>query len=111
MINKEEIEMAKEQLISLRENAKANIDTDEIFKLDYEAITTILQYISELEANCYEQNNIINNYIEIEKEHQKINGELQEKLTKLEKENKRLNEIIEGKSIQELGMSDIYKED
>ena len=48
---------------------------------------------------------------EIEKEHKKINGELQEKLTELEQENKRLTEIIEGKSIQELGMSDIYKED
>ena len=51
MINKEEIEKAKEQLISLRENAKANIDTDEIFRLDYEAINTTLKYISELEAD------------------------------------------------------------
>lgn len=41
---------------------------------------------------------------EINKEHQKLNGELQEKLTRAE-------EIIEGKAIQELGMSDLYKED
>ena len=37
-----DIEEAKEQLISLRENAKANIDTDEIFRLDYEAINIAL---------------------------------------------------------------------
>lgn len=36
------IEEAKEQLRSLQENAKANIDTDEIFKMDYEAIEIIL---------------------------------------------------------------------
>ena len=36
------IEEAKEQLISLKENAKVNIDTDEIFRLDYEAITFVL---------------------------------------------------------------------
>lgn len=41
---------------------------------------------------------------QINKEHQKLNGELQEKLTRAE-------EIIEGKTIQELGMSDLYKED
>lgn len=36
------IEEAKEQLRSLQENAKVNIDTDEIFKMDYEAIEIIL---------------------------------------------------------------------
>lgn len=45
---------------------------------------------------------------EINEEHQKLNGELQKKLTKLKKENKRLNEIIEGKTIQGLGMSNLY---
>ena len=42
------IEEAKEQLISLKENAKVNIDTDEIFRLDYEAITFVL---NELDKN------------------------------------------------------------
>lgn len=41
---------------------------------------------------------------EINAEHQKINGELQKKLTYYE-------DICKGKSIQELGMSDSYKED
>ena len=73
MIDKEEIKKAKEQTISLRENAKANIDTDEIFRLDYEAINTILQYISELESEN-------KRLTEVEEEHQKINGELREQL-------------------------------
>lgn len=41
---------------------------------------------------------------EINKEEQKLNGELQKKLTYYEN-------ICKGKSIQELGMSDLYKED
>lgn len=41
---------------------------------------------------------------QINKEHQKLNGELQKKVTYYE-------EICKGKSIQELGMSDLYKED
>jgi len=48
---------------------------------------------------------------EINAEHQKLNGELQEKLTKVENENKRLQGIIDGKVIQELGTSDLYEED
>jgi len=59
--------------------------------------------IKELEADSYEQNNIINNYIEIEKEHQKLNGELQKQLTYYEN-------ICKGKSLQELGLSDLYLE-
>ena len=34
-----------EQLISLKENAKVNIDTDEIFKKDYEALETVLNLV------------------------------------------------------------------
>ena len=45
------------------------------------------------------------------KEHQKLNGELQKKLTKVENENKRLQEIIDGKAVQEMGTSNLYKED
>ena len=48
---------------------------------------------------------------QINKEHQELNGELQEKLTELEKENKRLQEIIDGKAVQEMGTSNLYKED
>lgn len=40
---------------------------------------------------------------EINEEHQKINGELQKKITKLE-------EINKGKSIQEMGVSKLYEE-
>lgn len=39
-----------EQLISLKENAKANIDTDEIFKKDYEALEIALKLINEQET-------------------------------------------------------------
>lgn len=48
----------------------------------------IYKYISELETNNYEQNNIINNYIEIEKEHQELVGELIEE-NKILKEQKK----------------------
>lgn len=69
---------------------------------------------------------------EIDTEHQKLNGELQEKYSKLEnhyncrlkdiemlnahieklnRQNEELQEIIDGKVIQELGTSDMYKED
>lgn len=40
---------------------------------------------------------------EIEKEHQKLNGDLQKRLTYCE-------DICKGKSIQELGLSDLYLE-
>lgn len=46
----------------------------------------------------------INELEEINEEEHKINAELTEKINKLE-------EIIEGKSIQELGTSNLYKED
>ena len=47
---------------------------------------------------------------EINKEHQKINGNLQKELTELEKENKKLKAINKGKAIRELGVSDLYEE-
>lgn len=111
-----------------------------ISKEELEAVNHIRDYIIELEEE-------IKDLKEINAEHQKLNGELQKKLTKLEKEkhiwdltkiaccnaqncealnnairegleneklreeNSKLKEIIEGKSIQELGMSDLYKED
>ena len=102
MIDKEEIEILDGFF-----NKGWCYDLDQIYNI----VMRLKDRVEELESDNYEQNNIINNYIEIEKEHKKINGELQEKLTELEQENKRLTEIIEGKSIQELGMSDIYKED
>lgn len=89
MINKEEREKAKEflkqEIINSYSEKKA------------EMLDTIRKYISELE----EENKRLE---EINKEHQKLNGELQKKLTRAE-------EIIKGKCIQELGLSDLYKED
>lgn len=43
-----DLEDVKEQLRSLQENAKCNIDTDEIFKMDYEALDIALK---ELDKN------------------------------------------------------------
>lgn len=65
MLSKKEIEKAKEQLRSLQENAKVNIDTDEIFKMDYEAIETILKYIDELEMKTKKQNKIIDEMLTV----------------------------------------------
>lgn len=62
-----------------------------------EELKAILDYMEK-------QGKEIDRLEEINKEHQKINGELQEKLTRAE-------EIIKGKCIQELGTSDLYKED
>ena len=103
MINKEEIEKAKERLKGLRNYRRTysgsmwfNVTT----QLDIEGketIDTILQYISELEEDNKNQK-------EINKEHQKINGNLQKRITELE-------EICKGKSIQEMGTSNLYKED
>lgn len=45
------------------------------------------------------------------KELEKINEEHQKLVGKLIEENKQLKEIIEGKSIQEMGTSNLYKED
>lgn len=91
MISKEEIEKAKKQIeITIRnitidrQEGRASIEAV-VFQ---EAMQTLLQYISELESDNYEQNNIINNYIEIEKEHQKENGELRQ-------ENKTLKEQLQ----------------
>lgn len=47
---------------------------------------------------------------EINEEHQKLNGNLQKRITELEKENKTLKAINRGKSIRELGVSDLYGE-
>lgn len=48
-----------EQLISLKENAKANIDTDEIFKKDYEALEIALKLIDEQETEIKLNNKVI----------------------------------------------------
>lgn len=44
------VENAKIQLRSLQENAKVNIDTDEIFKMDYEAIEIVLNELERKES-------------------------------------------------------------
>lgn len=48
-----------EQLISLRENAKSNIDTDEIFRKDYEALEIALKLINEQETEIKLNNKVI----------------------------------------------------
>lgn len=48
-----------EQLISLKENAKANIDTDEIFRKDCEALNTVLTLIAEQENEIKLSNKVI----------------------------------------------------
>ena len=87
MINKEEIEKGlkewlNEEICNTYAEGKAR------------KLNAILQYISELEEENKRQK-------EINKEEQKLNGELQEKLTRAE-------EIIKGKSIQEMGASKLY---
>lgn len=53
-----------------------------------ELLENLINRNKQLEADNYEQNNIINNYIEIEKEHKKENGELRERIKELETINK-----------------------
>ncbi len=48
-----------EQLISLKENAKSNIDTDEIFRKDYEALEIALKLIDEQETEIKLNNKVI----------------------------------------------------
>lgn len=94
MTDKEEIEEAKK---IIKEITFEDILDGKEVEENYNSIQTILQYILELELE-------LENQKEINEEHQKLNGELIE-------ENKKLKEIIEGKSIQEMGTSDLYKED
>lgn len=97
MINKEDIEKGlkewlNEEIVNTYAEGKAK------------KLNAVLQYISELEEDNKRQK-------EINKEHQKLNGELQEKLTRYKIKNEVLTEIIEGKTIRELGTSDLYKEE
>ena len=100
MIDKKEIEKAKNCLsikIQVLENSiestKYNkeyaeqIDVEDFIE-EKQSLETVLQYISELESENYEQSNTINNYIEIEKEHQKLVGELIEENKALEEQKK-----------------------
>lgn len=124
MINKEEIEKAKEflkqEIINAYSEKKA------------EMLDIIYKYISELEeennvfkqahvdnskiiagfdVENYKLNNRIKELEEIEKEHQKENGNLRQKIKRLEKKNEELKADLAGKTIQEMGMSNLYKED
>lgn len=86
-------EEAKEQLISLRENAKANIDTDEIFRLDYEAINIALNELEkkdkiiDLMAEC----------IDIELSSQKLGIILNKKVEPLQSYRKDIKQYFEKK--------------
>lgn len=142
MINKEEIEKIKLELQIIVETVreifhlKVKEDDEDVYEIDgrqFLAIEKALEYISGLEEENKKQT-------ELNAQHQKLNGELQKKLTEYEKqldldyveenyvkksvflnllkENGELKdrliiaeEICKGKSIQELGMSDLYKED
>ena len=72
MLSKEEIEKAKEKCNSIIEFCKNSKECQEnkicsdcyIEIEDIKAIKTLLQYVKELEADNYEANNIINEYIE-----------------------------------------------
>ena len=139
MINKEEINWAKQYLKETIIDWKNELKGKDYFEYitfpnNLKTIEIVSQYVSELE----EDNKRLE---EINEEHQKLNGELQKKLIEYEKqldldyveenyvkksvflnllkENGKLKdrliiaeEICKGKSIQELGMSDLYyKED
>lgn len=75
-------------------------------KSEYEATNKeiLLNYIDKLADRIKELE-------EINEEHQKENGKLQEKLTRCKIKNDVLTEIIEGKAIREMGTSDLYKEE
>lgn len=60
--------------------------------------------ISCIDKENYKLNNRIKELEEINTEHQKLNGELQKKVSYYEN-------LLKGKTIQELGLSDLYKED
>lgn len=71
---------------------------------------TIKNNIEYWKKRCFELEEELQNQKEINKEEQKINGNLQKRITELEKENKTLKAINRGKSIRELGVSDLYGE-
>ena len=86
MINKEELEVLNKKLDLLDEEAFYYVWNDK----ERDIVRKLIEENKRL--------------TELEEEHQKLNGELQKKLTYYEN-------ICKGKSIQELGMSDLYKED
>ena len=141
MINKEEIEAIEEAKKQIEKHH--NWNNINCFMTD---TTTLKKLVNLIEK----QENRIKELEEINEEHQKLNGDLQKKVTQLEIENnnllkiqetkgvyvtrevapyikklneleiktdnlicenKKLQEIIDGKVIQELGTSDLYKED
>lgn len=67
------------------------------------AIENLINRNKQLEADNYEQNNIINNYIEIEKEHKKENGELRERLNN-EIENHKVLSLDIAQACVDLGL-------
>ena len=72
------------------------IDKEEIEDLEYQ--------LNLKQIEIYKLSTELKELEEIEKEHQKINGNLQKRITELEG-------ICKGKSIQEMGTSNLYKED
>lgn len=86
MINKEEIELLNKKLDLLDEEAFYYVWNDK----ERDAVRKLIKENKRLE--------------EVEKEHQKLIGELEVKLTEYE-------DMFNGKVIQEMGTSNLYKED
>lgn len=96
MINKEEIE----KLEATIEDYKLMRLNKCSFEVEGELFITLEKLLKEYKRQK-----------EINEEHQKENGKLQEKLTRCKIKNDVLTEIIEGKAIREMGTSDLYKEE
>ena len=91
MLSKEEIEKAKEKcntIVNFCENnqecQKNKICSDCYIEIeDISAIKTLLQYIEQVEADNYESNKILNEYIEDRKRQNKIIDLMAEQLSGL----------------------------
>ena len=79
MSSKEEIEKAKSQLeiiLECRKRQKEEIPECVNCNEDIESLEIILQYIDQLEADNYELNNRLNDYIENDKKQNKMINEM-----------------------------------
>ena len=110
--NKELEEDNKILLHKVNELTQENIKICDTVNQDFITKSKVKEKIEELEKEIEEkQENRTSELEEINEEHQKLNGKLQDKITRLEIKNEVLIEIIEGKTIRELGTSNLYKEE
>lgn len=129
MINKEEMGRDKIDESTMLKQIKNKLENENI---PIETLLAEFNRLEDIEWKLDLAKERIKELEEINEEHQKLNGELQEKYTKLENHYncrlkdiemlnahieklnariKELEETLKGKSIQEMGMSDLYKED